>query len=250
MTADVSQTGAVYSPELIASFAALAYEHSLPLIIDETYRDFITSGPPHQLFASGPTSQHSNDSSFHPTLPHAWNWRKTLIHLFSFSKSYCIPGHRLGLLVASPDLSAAVNTALDNIQICAPRPPQRALASMIPSLRPFVQETALAIEARHRLFKDSLPKRWHIGSQGAYYAFVRHPFKDIDAADVCQRLAKEMGVVCLPAGFFGPGEGGRAEGDMGRWIRFSVANVNDEKVKRVCERLEESQAVFGWELDG
>ena len=142
-----------------------------------------------------------------------------------------------------------MNTALDNIQICAPRPPQRALAPLLSSLRPFVQETALAIQARHKLFKEHLPERWHIGSQGAYYAFVRHPFKDVDAADVCKRLAEEIGVVCLPAGFFGPGQGGRAEGDMGRWIRFSVANVNDEKVRRVCERLAECEVAFEWELD-
>lgn len=108
---------------------------------------------------------------------------------------------------------------------------------------------ALAIEARHALFKGHLPERWHIGSQGAYYAFVKHPFKGVDAAEVCRRLASESGVICLPAGFFGPGQEGRAEGGMGRWIRFSVANVDDNKVKRVCERLKESESTWGWELE-
>lgn len=183
-------------------------------------------------------------------MPQPWEWRQTLIHLFSFSKSYCIPGHRVGLIAASPSIGPALNTALDNIQICAPRPAQRALASLLPSLRPFVRENAEAIEARHMLFKNSLPKRWHIGSQGAYYAFVQHPFKGVDAVDVCRRLAEDIGVISLPAGFFGPGEEGRAGGQMKRWIRFSVANVDDEEVKRVCERLEESESVFGWELDG
>ncbi|GJE91608.1 PLP-dependent transferase [Phanerochaete sordida] len=240
-------TGAVYSPELIALFAALAYKHSLPLIIDETYRDFITTGPPHLLFSNKPALPKSTPSGL--TLPEDWNWRQTLIHLFSFSKSYCIPGHRLGLIVASHELSSAVNTALDNIQICAPRPPQRALAPLLPSLRPFVRETAQAIEARHALFKARLPARWHGGSQGAYYAFVRHPFKGVDAAEVCRRLAQEIGVLCLPAGFFGPGQEGRAEGGMEKWVRFSVANVDDEKVVHVCERLKESETAFGWELD-
>lgn len=233
------QTGAVYTPDLVHSFAALAHANSLPLILDETYRDFIMDGPPHRLFATGLT----------PALPQSWDWRQTVIHLFSFSKSYCIPGHRLGLIVSSPTISPALNTALDNTQICAPRPAQRALASLLPSLRPFVRDMALAIQARHVLFKNSLPEKWHIGSQGAYYAFVRHPFKDVDAAEVCRRLAEEMGVICLPAGFFGPGQGGRAAGEMSRWIRFSVANVDDEKVKRVCERLKESESYLKWELD-
>ncbi|KAI0342930.1 PLP-dependent transferase [Trametopsis cervina] len=232
-------TGAVYSPELIHAFAALAYERQLALIIDETYRDFVLEGPPHHLFATGHVS----------SLPESWNWRATLIHLFSFSKSYCIPGHRLGLMVSSPSISPALNTALDNTQICAPRPAQAALAPLLASLRPFVRDTARAVASRHILFKDTLPKRWHIGSQGAYYAFVRHPFKGVDASEVCQRLAQEIGVICLPAGFFSPGQGGRAQGDMGRWIRFSVANVDDQKVKQVCERLEECESLFGWDLD-
>ncbi|KAI0703772.1 pyridoxal phosphate-dependent transferase [Cytidiella melzeri] len=232
-------TGAIYTPELIDSFAALAYEHQLPLIIDETYRDFIIDGPPHRLFTTSHTS----------SLPQSWSWRQTLIHLFSFSKSYCIPGHRLGLIVSSPSIGPALNTALDNTQICAPRPAQRALAPLLPSLRPFVRASALAVQARHVLFKNAVPRRWHIGSQGAYYAFVKHPFKDVDASEVCKRVAQEIGVISLPAGFFGPGVEGRAEGEMGRWIRFSVANVDDEKVKKVCGRLEECESTFGWELD-
>lgn len=242
------KTGAIYPPDLIGEFAALAYAHSLPLIIDETYRDFIIHGPPHRLFTPTPISHPSHPTS-NGILSQSWSWRQTLIHLFSFSKSYCIPGHRVGLIVASPALSPALNTALDNIQICAPRPAQRALAGLLPSLRPFVHENARAIEARHRLFKACLPPRWHIGSQGAYYAFVKHPFRDVDSADVCRRLAQEIGVISLPAGFFTPGEGGKATGGMGKWIRFSVANVDDEKVKKVCERLAESETAFGWELD-
>ena len=152
-------------------------------------------------------------------------------------------------MVSSPSISPALNTALDNTQICAPRPAQRALAPLLPSLRPFVRECSLAVQARHVLFKKSLPKRWHIGSQGAYYAFVKHPFKGIDAFDVCKRLAEEIGVICLPAGFFGPGQSGKAEGEMSRWIRFSVANVDDEKVQKVCERLGECETAFRWELD-
>lgn len=219
--------------------------------MDETYRDFITSGSPHQLFSSKPAlhSPTGSKTDTSATLPATWSWRNTLIHLFSFSKSYCIPGHRLGLIVADPGLSSALDIALDNSQICAPRPPQRALAPLLPSLRPFVRETALAIEARHKLFKACLPLKWHIGSQGAYYAFVRHPFVGVDASEVSKRLAAECGVVTLPASFFGPGHGGSAEGEMGRWIRFSVANVDDDKVRRVCERLAECEGVFGWELE-
>ncbi|KAI0738778.1 PLP-dependent transferase [Daedaleopsis nitida] len=241
-------TGAIYPPSHLASFAKLARDKNIALVLDETYRDFITTGVPHHLFAPG-----SSPPAAASGLPADWAWRTTLIHLFSFSKSYCIPGHRLGLVCAPPALLPALNTALDSLQICAPRPPQAALAPLVPTLRAFVRETAEAVAHRHTLFKKSLPARWTIGSQGGYYAFVRHPFAGVHADEVCKRLAVEMGVVTLPAGFFGPRGDGAVEApvrsDEERWIRFSVANVDDRKVELVCERLAESEQVFGWRLN-
>lgn len=271
-----SQTGAIYPPSLLASFAALARRRNIALVVDETYRDFILTGAaPHHLFVpGGRASASSSSDSAHglgttsstSSLPadSDWSWRSTFIHLFSFSKSYAIPGHRLGLVCASPDVLPAITTALDSLQICAPRPPQVALAPLLagPALREFVRATAEAVARRHGLFKARLPERWRMGSQGGYYAFVRHPFAGVRAGVVCRRLAVEMGVVTLPAGFFGPGPRSPVEGEAERgsletlpvdeeerWVRFSVANVDDEKVELVCERLRESEERFGWSLD-
>ncbi|KIY50340.1 PLP-dependent transferase [Fistulina hepatica ATCC 64428] len=233
-------TGAIYSPALIAEFAALAHEKGVALILDETYRDFITTGePPHNLFST----------SLSPVY-----WRSTLIHLYSFSKSYCLPGHRLGAIVAAPEMLEHLKGVLDTVQICAPRPIQLALAPLIPELRPFIKEMALAIKSRHDLFRRSLPSAWMIGAQGGYYAFVKHPFKDVTASQVCERLAKEMGVVTLPSAFFC--EGKASDGtkvaeseEASKWIRFSVANISDKQVIRVCERLKESETLLGWSLE-
>lgn len=60
-------TGAVYPRELLRDFARLAREHNVALVLDETYRDFVAAGPPHDLFAET-------------------DWPAYLIHLFSFSK--------------------------------------------------------------------------------------------------------------------------------------------------------------------
>ncbi|PFH46845.1 hypothetical protein AMATHDRAFT_7327 [Amanita thiersii Skay4041] len=223
-------TGATYPPSLIASFLQLARKHNVALILDETYRDFITSpDPPHSLFSQ------------HPSQP---SWRENLIHLFSFSKSYLIPGHRLGLIIASPTLLTQLRTILDSLQICPARPMQLALAPLLPSLRPMIVEEALKIEKRHRLFKERLPKGWEVGSAGGYFAFVRHPWGGKGAfgpsgkdEELCQRMASDLGVVALPASFFSPKEE-EEEGSCARlggwqpedWMRFSVANVDDEKI--------------------
>jgi aspartate/methionine/tyrosine aminotransferase len=194
----------------------------------------VLTGPPHTLFTPSPS----------------FAWRSHFIHLFSFSKSYCLPGHRLGAIIASPPLLTQIKTVLDCLQICPPRPLQLALAPLLLSIKPFIQDTARAISHRHALFKEVLPKTWKVGSQGGYYAFVKHPFVGVSSLDVSRRLAEDLGVVTLPSAFFDEeGEKGEDLWERRRWIRFSVANVDDEKVKQVCERLKLAEDRFGWALD-
>ncbi|KAJ7119710.1 pyridoxal phosphate-dependent transferase [Mycena epipterygia] len=222
-------TGATYSPGLIQEFSDLANEHGLALVVDETYRDFITTTlPPHSVFSQA-------------------TWRTNLIHLFSFSKSYGVPGHRLGLVVGSPQFQKGLGTILDSLQICPPRPIQLALAPILGSLRPGIVQTALALEARRALFRAHLPAGWSIGSIGGYFAFVRHPFAGRGSAAVCKRLAEELGVVLLPAAFFCNTAKMSAAEDQ--WIRFSVANCDDERILEVCKRLEHCGEIFGWEKE-
>lgn len=243
-------TGAIYSPKLLSEFAALAAEKSIVLIVDETYRDFLVSGePPHSLFSSSAPKP----------------WRNHVIHLFSFSKSYCLPGHRLGAIAASPILLDRMKSILDAFQICPPRPIQIALAPLLPSLRGFLKQNAHDINQLHALFKACLPQGWTVGAQGGYFAFVRHPFKKIKARDVSRRLAEEAGLVILPSTFFHMEVRDESEDDLKvdwmaveqdynveeheRWLRFSVASANDTKVRSVCERLSTVRGSFFWETD-
>lgn len=83
---------------------------------------------------------------------------------------------------------------------------------------------------------------------------MRHPIAGVSALDVSMKLAKELGVVTLPASFFGLGgpspESGEGSGvtasigDEDKWIRFSIANVNDESLEKVRERLLECEQSF------
>ncbi|CAA9360023.1 MAG: Aspartate aminotransferase, partial [uncultured Microvirga sp.] len=96
-------TGAVYPDETLLAFKDLCRRRGLWLIVDETYRDFLPpqAPRPHPLFADP-------------------DWRSTVIQLYSFSKAYSIPGHRLGSIVADASVIAQVTKILDCIQICAP----------------------------------------------------------------------------------------------------------------------------------
>ena len=152
--------------------------------------------------------------------------------------------------MAPPDVLDEVNTALDCLQICAPRSAQLAIYPLLPNLRHFVQETAQSLTHKHRLFKSLLPNGWKIGSQGAYYAFVEHPFTDKTSLEICERLAVEGGILTLPVDFFMPASNPRSSESSGpgtHWIRFSVANISDDKIRQVCERLGDLQKEFGWD---
>jgi aspartate/methionine/tyrosine aminotransferase len=104
--------------------------------------------------------------------------------------------------------------------------------------------------ARHTFLREHIPKGWYIGAAGAYYAFVRHPFAGKTAKEVCRRLAGETGVLALPIQFFSDDAAmrGMMKG-WERWIRVSVANVDEKHLADMCRRLAEVADVWGWEVD-
>ena len=181
-------TGAVYPPGVIAQFSDLASKNAYWLILDETYRDFrpTPEAPPHRLFQSS-------------------EQRENLIQLYSFSKSYAIPGHRLGALLAPSGIEGEVSKILDSLQICAPRIGQIALAWAIDGMKQWRAENAADIAERGDTFRASMQAAagWEIISMGAYFAFVKHPFVTRHDAEVAERLAREFGVLGLPGSFFG-----------------------------------------------
>jgi aspartate/methionine/tyrosine aminotransferase len=204
-------TGAVYPPETIEAFAGLCRERGIFLILDETYRDFI-AGPPHDLIASG-------------------DYANTLIYLYSFSKSYCIPGHRLGALVAAPAAQEQIGKILDTLQICAPRTAQAPVAWAIDGLTAWREANRLEIDRRAEAFRTAFAgvNGWKVDSMGAYFAFLRHPFPGRPSAAVVKELVEKTGVLCLPGPYFGPGQ----EGHM----RVAFANAEVESIKALRERF-------------
>ncbi|MEM8794377.1 MAG: aminotransferase [Pseudomonadota bacterium] len=206
-------TGAVYSPEDLDALYDLCVRHDLYLIVDETYRDFLDADrPPHNLFRK-------------------LDWEDHLVSLYSFSKSFCIPGHRLGALTAGSRMIDAVAKIMDNLQICAPRPAQHALARAITDLGSWRAETVREIEHRRKAMVAAFDglKTWRLAAIGAYFAYVEHPFEEGTAEDVAAKLARERGVSCLPGSFFGS--------DEDRYLRFAFANADAERISHLRERL-------------
>jgi aspartate/methionine/tyrosine aminotransferase len=212
-------TGAVYPAHVIEAFAELCRRRGIFLVIDETYRDFLPAGVnrPHGLFADE-------------------KWRGTVVQLYSFSKSYAIPGHRTGAITADASLIDQIAKILDCIQICAPRPAQGVLPWAIEGLRPWREANRAEINRRIEVFRRALAPvtDWRIDSIGAYFAYLRHPYAGRTAQEVAERLASERGVLCLPGSFFGPGQD--------RHLRVAFANVGAEVLAGLTGRLEGFEA--------
>jgi hypothetical protein len=149
------------------------------------------------------------------------------------------------------------------MQICPPRPPQLALGPLLPSLRDDLADSVKALAARRRLFADVVAAvpGWRVLSSGGFYAYVEFPEEytaeaarealglgagvAVGSEAVGQALATRCGVLTLPGCFFMPPlddavwdsiEGAHAI-HADRWIRFAVANVSDETVAALGERL-------------
>ena len=65
---------------------------------------------------------------------------------------------------------------------------------------------------------------------------------------VCERMAVEGGILTLPVELFST-HAALQDDESKRWVRFSVANVDDETITQVCRRLLEIEQQFCWELD-
>jgi aspartate/methionine/tyrosine aminotransferase len=207
-------TGAVYPAHVIESFAQLCRRRGIYLVIDETYRDFLPQGinRAHGLFTGE-------------------EWRANVIQLYSFSKSYAIPGHRTGAIAADAELIEQIAKILDCIQICAPRTAQAALPWAIDALRDWREDNRAEINRRAQVFRDALAPlpEWRIESVGAYFAYLRHPFDGATAQQVAEKLATERGVLCLPGSYFGPGQEAH--------LRVAIANVGADVLSGLTERL-------------
>lgn len=206
-------TGAIYPAGLLRQIFELCRNAGTWLILDETYRDFLPEGErPHDLLSIE-------------------GWEDNLILLYSFSKSFCIPGHRLGAVTAGPKAVAEIAKVMDNLQICAPRAPQAAVARGIPALREWRDGNRAEILRRADALRDvmaALPE-WKMDSLGAYFAFIRHPFEGVPSAQVAEKLARQAGVVCIPGAYFGEGQEA--------YLRFAFANADAPTIGKLKARL-------------
>lgn len=214
-------TGAIIPPAIVTRIAAATQRASAWLLLDETYREFLPTADarPHALFADADASAH-------------------VVHLYSFSKSYAVPGHRIGAMRVPPILAGELLKVLDCVQICAPRAAQRALGWAIGALSDWREANRADIVARGAAFAAAMVTQpgWTVRAIGAYFAYVEATGAVADdatpdAGAIARRLATERGVLVLPGTYFG--------GPTQRpYLRFAFANSDAAGIADAVRRLQ------------
>ena len=218
-------TGREYPDNLLHEFAELVKEKNIALIIDETYRDFISD--PHS----------------HHTLLQRKDWRNWLIQLYSFSKAYRMTGHRIGAFVTNSYRTKQIEKFLDATTICPNQLGQDAAIFGLKHLSKFIERERLSVLNRKHalvLAMEKLPK-WKILSSGAFFAYIEYPMP-LTSVKFSKLLLKEVSLLVVPGSMFESKVAMKLHGD--KTFRLAFANVKKVSLITVVSRLQAFEGIF------
>jgi aspartate aminotransferase len=147
-------TGKVYTPEQLKAAAAVFKAHDILVFSDEIYQEFSYDGPAESIA----------------------NYYENTIVMRGFSKTYGVPGWRLGF-IAAPEHLAPVVDKMTTLQqytfVCAPHPFQIAAIS---ALQSDISKHIADYRKKRDLIYNGLKGDFKlICPGGAFYAFVEAP---------------------------------------------------------------------------
>jgi alanine-synthesizing transaminase len=188
-------TGAVYSRQTLERIAELARQNHLVIFADEIYDKLILEGAPHTSLAA-----------LAPDVP--------VVTLNGLSKSYLVPGWRVGWGVVSGD-AAAVKPYLEGIhqllraRLCSNHPQQYAVRPALEGPQDHLAEFRAKLRARRDLTVNwcrTIPHMSCVAPHGAFYAF---PKIEVPVSDdqFVKQLLMEKQVLAVHGGGFGQAPG-------------------------------------------
>ena len=203
-------TGAVYPKHILKEINKFCSDMNIYHISDETYEHFVFG------------AIHQSPASFDKCLEHT-------ISIYSFSKSFGMPGYRIGYVVFPSHLYNEMLKVQDTISICAPTPSQYAAESALNSCPSYAKSFLPTMEKVRNIFIEGL----NIScvdmpiTNGSFYFFIKlHTNKP--SWEIAKVLIEKYGVITIPGEVFGfpyPA------------LRLSYGNLNEREAKEGVKRL-------------
>lgn len=210
-------TGHVLSNNDISLLSDLLENTNTILISDETYEYFTYNGTKHITAASNK------------------GLKDKTITLGTFSKTYGIPGWRLGYYIGAREILDESVKIQDTTTICAPAPAQYLGLRLLENRDIFIPKFVSLMENNHKIAKDLLEEvSWlqASNSMGAYYLFPKQT-TGINTEKLANNLITQNKVAVVPGQGFGE--------YYKDHVRISFANVHSEQLKDAFSRLKQAE---------
>jgi len=210
----MNPTGVVFSKKVLEELADFAIENDIIIVSDEAYEKFVYDDAKHISIGS------LNGMSEH------------IITLHSFSKTYAMPGFRLGY-AAGPEKMVKAMTKLHIFSsISAPTVSQVAAVEALNGSQAPFRKMVREYDRRRKMVCKRIrgfPNFFMKEPKGAFYVFPNITEFEMSSYDFAEALLKKAGVAVVPGTEFGMhGEG---------YIRLSYATSYD-KIVSGLDRIE------------
>lgn len=207
-------SGKVLSATYIKGIAELAKAHDLVVITDEVYKCLIYDNQPR------PTSIAS--------LP---EMKERTIFVNSLSKEFCMTGWRVGYVMSTPEVVAAMIKLQENVAACAPLPSQYAAIEALRLDRDYSSEMAQIFSKRRDALVEELAqvdKLKCVSPEATFYAMVDIRETGLKSEEFAYALLKEVQVAVVP---------GITYGDIcDDYIRIAFT-LDEEKIREGIRRI-------------
>jgi aminotransferase len=207
-------TGTVLKKKVLEEIADIAVENKLVIFSDEAYEKFVY------------------DNAKHVSIGSLNGMDNYVVTFQSFSKTYAMPGFRVGYAAGPSDIIKAIVRCHLYTSICASTISQLAAVQALSGPQNVVGKMRREYDRRRKMLikrLNEIPKISCLKPEGAFYAFPNIIEMRMNSLQVSHMLLKKANVLTVPGTEFGKyGEG---------HIRLSYA-TDYRKIEQALDRIE------------
>ena len=209
-------TGTVMKKKLLEEIASIAIENNLMIISDEAYEYYVYGNAKHESIAA------------------LNGLENNVLTLQSFSKSFAMPGFRVGYAIGPEWLIEPMTKIHVYSSLCAPTISQKMAEKALLSPRKEIEKMRKEYDKRRKLVLRRIAEipllHIEVQPEGAFYAFPKIQ-ANMSSLELSKYLLREAKVSVVPGTEFGKhGEG---------FIRISYA-TNYSLIEKAMDRIEKA----------